>query len=280
MDVQFLKSFKPDGDALLRRISTHIDDAMLEHIASVDPVGSDSRRAGFINALRNIRDGGPLKRRSDFASWDEFYAQDTTELLETSRYTEPDVDRGHRWEWHGTRGHWPRAFSCAALLRSYGDNEVRSCTTDYFNYAMMQLVESVRRLDVGIEPEAMAALAWFIMRLSDDERSGIDSHPDQVLFAGIGILSLAANSKNMISNDTIIELTDWLIAKEQETFDGQGRTVSDFPNHWHFRTTIWDIQREKWIAIGAELAAFKVTGPCGDAVRAIGQRLSGQTLMS
>ena len=37
MGPKFFKAFKPDGDALLRRISRHIDDATLELIANQDP---------------------------------------------------------------------------------------------------------------------------------------------------------------------------------------------------------------------------------------------------
>ena len=33
-------AFKPNGDALLRRISKHVDDPTLNHIAKLDPVGS------------------------------------------------------------------------------------------------------------------------------------------------------------------------------------------------------------------------------------------------
>src|SRR5579871_4412792 len=91
MDVQFLKKFKPDGDGLLRRMSTLIDDATLELIADEDPIGGAARRARHINALRNIRDGGPLLNPSDFTLWDEFYDQDVTELLQFSSSGEPEA---------------------------------------------------------------------------------------------------------------------------------------------------------------------------------------------
>jgi hypothetical protein len=85
------------------------------------------------------------------------------------------------------------------------------------------------------------------------------------------------NSKTLISYDTIIELTDWLIANEKKLLEEAGQR-GDHPNHWLFRTTYFDKHYEKWVAIGAELAAFKAVGPCGDAVRAIGQKLSGEKL--
>lgn len=278
MGLQFLESFKPDGDALLRRISKHVDDATLQLIANEDPVGGESRRARFISALRNIRDGAPLMKQSDFASWDEFHDQDVTELLRFSCAAEPDTDRNIQ-EWRGTQGHWARAFASTVLLRSYADCEVRSSAVGNYNDAMIQLIDSVRRLDAGFEPETMAALAWFIAR-ADGDRFLDEIDHDQRAFAGVGILSFAADSRNMVSDDTVMKLSDWLIAEEKGAFDEQGERVGDFPRHWLFRTTFFDNHREKWMAIGAELAACNVTGPCGDAVRSVGQRLSGQTPMS
>lgn len=226
MGVQFLKEFKPDERLLLRRISTHIDDEALELIANEDPVGGDARRARFIDALRAICDGGILKKQSDFASWDKFHEQDVTEILEFSRFAEPDSDQC-LGRWRGTRGHWSRAFACAVLLRSYGDSEVRGSAAGAYNDVILQLVESVRRLDAGFEPETMAMLAWFIIRACDDAEWNEIEH-DQRAFAGVGILSLAVNSKNMVSHDTIMKLTDWLIAEEKELSTVGARVLGIF----------------------------------------------------
>ena len=278
MGLQFLSAFKPDGDALLRRMSSHIEDATLELIANEDPVGGDARRAKFMNALRNIRDGGGLKKQSDFASWDEFYEQDVTELLEFSSYAEPDDHQSMIRQWQGVRGHWPRAFACAVLLRSYADPEVRNSAAGGYNTAMIQLIESVNHLDAGLEPETMAALAWFIMHADGDPFLGEAQH-DQRAFAGVGILSIAVGPRAFVAHDTIMALADWLIAEEKRAFDDWGESVGDFPGHWLFRTTFFSRDREKWMAIGSELAAFQLAGPCGDAVRSVGQRLSGQAQM-
>src|SRR5882672_9317318 len=101
MGLQFLKEFKPDGDALLRRMSTLVDDATLELIADQDPIGGDARRARNINALRNIRDGGPLLTSSDFASGDKFYDQDVRELL---RFSCAGDQEAMVEVWRGPRG--------------------------------------------------------------------------------------------------------------------------------------------------------------------------------
>ena len=213
MDLQFLQAFKPDADALLRRISTHVDDAALELIANEDPIGGDSRHARFMTVLRAIRDGGPLMRQSDFASWDEFAEQDVREFLRDSRAAEPDTDQNIE-AWRGARGHWTRAFASALLLRSYAE-----CNIGNHNEVMIQLIESVRRLSAGFEPEAMAALAWFI---TDTVPSVHDIDHDQRAFAGVGLLSFAADSKNMVPHDTVVQLADWVIAEEQKAFDELG----------------------------------------------------------
>jgi hypothetical protein len=124
----------------------------------------------------------------------------------------------------------------------------------------------------------MAVLAWFI-RLSDVDDLWAGHNGDQLVFAGVGLLSLAVLSRSMISDQSIMQLADWLISEEKRE---AGTVVSprNFPNHWLFRTTVFDHEREQWMAIGAELAAFGVAGPCGDAVRDVGRKLSGQDHVS
>jgi hypothetical protein len=273
MDLQFLKEFKPDGDVLLRRMSTLIDDATLELIADEDPIGGATRRARQINALRNICDGGPLLTSSDFASRDEYYDQDVRELLRFSCSGDPEDPEDMVEVWRGPRGHWARAFASAVLLRAYGDEKFRQ-SDSHGNYPVRVLAESILSLDAGLEPEAMATLAWLVRVIDDDQLwAGADS--GWLVFTGLGILSLAVNSKNAISDDTITELANWLIAEEKRAANEQSRP-GKFPHHWLFRATVFDLDREQWMAIGAKLAAFKGNSAYGDAVRTIGRKLSGQ----
>jgi hypothetical protein len=225
MGLQFLKEFKPDGDALLRRMTTLVDDATLELIADEDPIGSAARRARHINALRNIRGGGPLLNPSDFASWDEFYDQDVTELLQFSCSGDPEAMVE---VWRGQQGHWARAFASAVLLRAHGDEKFRE-RDGYGNYPVRPLAESILSLDASLKPEAMATLAWFIRIIDDAELwAGVDS--DWRVFTGLGILLLAVNSKNAISDDTIMELANWLIAEEIRAANDRPRP-GKFPHH-------------------------------------------------
>jgi hypothetical protein len=270
MGLRFLKEFKPDGDSLLRRMSTLVDDATLDLIADEDSIGGDARRARHINALRNIRDGGPLLTSSDFASSDKFYDQDVRELLRFSCAGDPEAMVAVR---RGSRGHWARAFASAVLLRAYGDENFRQ-SDSHGNYPVRALAESILSLDAGLEPEAMATLAWLV-RLIDDDQLWAGADSDWLVFTGLGILSLAINSKNAISGDTIIELANWLIAEEKRAASAQSRS-GKFPHHWLFRATFFDLDRQQWMAIGAKLAAFKGNSTYGNAVRTIGQKLSGQ----
>ncbi len=158
--------------------------------------------------------------------------------------------------WRGTRGHWTRAFASAVLLRSYADSEVRTYVLGNYNEAMIQLIESFRRLDAGFEAETMAALAWFIVHAETADRWNEIDHNERA-FAGIGILSFAANLGSMVSHDTVMKLSDWLIAEEERACDESGRGGSNFPHHWLFRTNPFEVKREKWMAIGAELGGVQ-----------------------
>lgn len=91
------------------------------------------------------------------------------------------------------------------------------------------------------------------------------------------LLWLAVRSRDTISDATILDLTRWLIATEQRRHDESGNR-GEYPNHWLLRTT-FTLRHDRWIALGKVLAAFAGTGPCGDAVRDVGRRLSGEILM-
>jgi hypothetical protein len=261
MNLDFLALFKPDDTALLRRISRHIDDAMLQCIARMDPV---SKFEEHMTVLRKIR---------RTATVDKPLTWIPGEVLNFALMHEPD-EPGTKliWEFRGMPGHWVRAFCCAALLRAYGDVEMREIEHIGYGVAVIQLLESLRRLDAKADAEAMAALAWHIARMN--EESHRHEIPSELAFFGIGLLSLAVRSRNAVPDAVIIDLTEWLIAKEQKEFDGGYR--GDNANHWLFRTGHIDMLDEKWLALGAELAAFDATGHCGDAVRAIGDRMAAE----
>ena len=121
----------------------------------------------------------------------------------------------------------------------------------------------------------MAAFAWLITRLVESEEAvGAD-----ILFAGVGLLSLAVKAKSTVSEATISELTEWLLAREKQEFDDRGQGTEEFPDHWLFWAMNF-MRPEKWMALGTDLAAVEGTGRCAEAVRSIGQRLSRGKLES
>jgi hypothetical protein len=262
MNLDFLAIFKPDDTALLRRISRHIDDATLQCIARMDPV---SKFEEHMTVLRQIRRTGIVDKPLGWIP---------REVLNFAKLLEPDEPGAKLiWEFRGMPGHWVRAFCCAVLLRAYGDIETREIEHIGYGLALIQLLESLRRLDAGVEPEAMAALAWYIARMNEEPYK----HQiwNELAFFGVGLLSLAIRSRNAVSDAVIIELTEWLIVTEQQEFDG-GSHSGGKANRWLFRTDHIDMLDKKWLALGAELAAFEASGRRGDAVRAIGRRMDDE----
>ena len=171
--------------------------------------------------------------------------------------------------WRGPRGHWARAFVSAVSLHAHGDEKFRA-RDSYGNYPVRghwpkAFLASARALSRKQWPRwhGSSGLFW----------AGGDS--DWLVFTGLGILSLAVNSKNAISDDTIMELAK-LANRRGKRATNEPSRPGNFPHHWLFRATVFDLDREQCMAIGAKLAAFKGNNTYGDAVRTIGRKLSGQ----
>src|SRR3569833_4443008 len=105
MIVELLNQFDPDGDALLRAISAHVTDEMLECISMAD-YGCDCD--AHLAALRQLRDTGALPENPGWVPM---------EVLELIRWSEPENP-----EWKpgrtGEFGHWMRVFLCVVFLRA------------------------------------------------------------------------------------------------------------------------------------------------------------------
>ena len=90
---------------MLSEISKHITDDMLAEIALAD-YGQDQEK--HLAALRRLRDTGTFVKPMHWHP---------CEVLELMRNSQPD-DPSWKPGGSGTRGHWARAFACAALLRA------------------------------------------------------------------------------------------------------------------------------------------------------------------
>lgn len=276
MEQDPFAAFGPDADALLRRISPHVDDATLECIANYDPVGSYVD--DHLRELRKIRDDGII---ADPMHWQPM------EVLETATYG--DTARG------SFPGHWGRVFAAAALLRAYGDDGTAGTCTGLYYPSLIPLLTSLRRLDAGLERDAMASLAWLGLQPSTS-----DEACDERLFLGVAVLALGARSQDLALDAPLIELAQWLIVEEKRLEERRLETNRLFgepgsaeraralpgliypehifrgsPDHW-LCVAVNPYEPEKWIALGAQLAQSTRVGGSGDAARAIGRRLSGE----
>src|SRR5580704_18013937 len=146
--------FKPSPDELLRRVSQHVDDAMLEEIAAAD-YGDDLTE--HLAHLRRTRDDG------SFAIPMRWCPREVLELIRWSQPEDPEWGPGG----FGERGHWMRAFACTALLRAGGDDgneELR----EGWNSTLIQLIESLNVLSLGFAEAAAGLYAWLINAFAGD----------------------------------------------------------------------------------------------------------------
>ena len=199
MIVDLLNRFDPEPDALLREISKHVDDEMLEWISTAD---YGSLADEHMVALRQVRDTGTFPSKMYWCPM---------EVLELIRWSEPEDP-----EWKpgrtGEFGHWMRAFSCSAILRAtrepwnYGDGLGTDST-------LVQLVLSLCALPADFTAQAVKFLAWLLLH-SDPE--GPDG---QVCAYGIGLLCFALKRPDSFPDESLNSLAEWIIRWADEIYE-------------------------------------------------------------
>ena len=197
MITDLLNRFEPDGDVLLRAISTHVTSEMLECISQAD-YGCDADM--HLEALRKLRDTSSLPQNPGWVPM---------EVLELIRWSEPENP-----EWKpgqtGEFGHWMRAFSCAAILRAEHEpwnhhyNDGSTCST------VIQLVLSLHALEPDLTREAARNLAWLILKSDPEGKS------DSVREFGVALLWFALHLKPVVPDDDLIALAQWLVRRADE----------------------------------------------------------------
>lgn len=197
MIAGFLNRIEPDGDVLMRAISAHVTNEMLECISQAD-YGCDAD--AHLAALRELRSTGLLPQDPGWVPM---------EVLELIRWSEPEDP-----EWKpgrtGEFGHWIRAFSCAAILRgehepwnyTYNDGSTDSTT--------IQLVLSLDALPVDLKREAARNFAWLILR-SDPEGKN-----DSIREYGLALLWFALQLEPAVADEDLIELARWVVRRADE----------------------------------------------------------------
>ena len=251
--VELLNCFEPDPDVLLREISAHIDDTVLDWISRAD---YGSRADEHMLALRQVRDTGTFP---DDLTWCPM------EVLELTRWGEPEE---REQQPRKTFEHWARAFSCAAILRAehepyhYAYNDGCTCST------VIQLIWSLRSLPVDFSSKAAAYLAWLIIH-SDPEGGN-----DQVRVYGVGLLWFALQIVPTVPDATVISLTRWVVRRADEL---DWRPTA---GGWSgLREMVLNCQKgSAWELLGCELCNLNLNGRSTDLqewANLVGEQLLG-----
>ena len=197
MITELLRKFEPDGDVLLRAISAHVTDEMLECISMAD-YGCDCD--AHLAALRELRERGAQPHNPGWVPM---------EVLELIRWSEPENP-----EWKpgrtGEFGYWMRAFSCAAILRAehepwhyhYNDGSTDSTT--------IQLILSLEALPVDLRREAARNFAWLILKSDPDGKN------DSIREYGVALMWFALQLGPAVSDKDLIALAEWVVRRADE----------------------------------------------------------------
>jgi hypothetical protein len=197
MIVETLNRLEPESEGLLRDISAHISDEMLEEIAAAD-YGQDMEQ--HFAALKQIRDTGL------FPTEMYWFPGEVLELYRNSWIENMEMRQG-RFEFEA----WARAFCCAALLRAtrepwnYGDGISTGYTT-------IRLIHSLRALPVDLTPQVVKFFAWL---LANSEPEGVDG---QVCAYGIALLWFALHRNPPVEDEALISLVKWITRRANELY--------------------------------------------------------------
>ncbi|MGA8742703.1 MAG: hypothetical protein WB561_16070 [Terracidiphilus sp.] len=200
MIVDLLNRFDPDGDVLLRAISPHVSDEMLNCISMAD---YGDRADEHLAALRHIRDA---LRFPEQMYWVPM------EVLELTRWSDPDgnIKPGKTAEF----GHWIRAFSCAAILRAehepwnykYNDGSTNSTT--------IELILSLAALPFDLSREAVRHFAWLILKSDPEGRERLKD--ESVREYGVALFWFAIHLRPQTENQDLISLAEWTVKRADE----------------------------------------------------------------
>jgi hypothetical protein len=197
MIEEILNRFEPESEGLLREISKHISDDMLEEIAAAD---YGERADEHLVALRQVRDSGTFPEAMYWCPM---------EVLELTRWSEPDTPCGRPTE-AVKRGHWMRAFSCAAILRAEHEPYNYLYNNGCIHSTIIQLILSLRALPLDFTPHAVKFFAWLLLH-SDPE-----GQDEQVCAYGIGLLWFALHLASPVPDEMLVSLSQWILRRVEE----------------------------------------------------------------
>jgi hypothetical protein len=254
MIVDLLARFEPEPDGLLRQISEHVSDELLEWISTADN-GEDADE--HLVALRKVRDTGTFPKEM------HWYPAEVLELIRWSEPDDPDWKPGRT----GESGHWMRAFSCAALLRAtrepwnYGDGLGTDST-------LVQMILSFCALPIDFTAQAVKFLAWLLLH------SNLERRDEQVCAYGIGLLWIALKHPTPFPDDVLISLAQWVIGRASELHESPSSAGAS-----GLREMVINCQkRSSWEHLGLNLLDLDLSGRSSDlsaCMGVIGKELLG-----
>ena len=221
---------RPDSDALLVALSGIVDDGDLQIIANAD-YGNDAPK--HFAVLHRIAREGHIPRP---LLWEP------GEVLELTRWSEPDP----AWSQEDIAAeHRRRAFACAALLRSYGEQEnTHHCWGE--NQTLAQLVASLHALDIDLSTQTAAFLAWLTPLLPAQ-------NPEEYPYFGLALL-WAALALPSVPDQALSDLIDWIILTEDEAASRWRQRYSDYlGSDWLLHLTLFNSRQDVWRIFGTWL---------------------------
>lgn len=249
------RSFEPDCDRLLRAVSTHITDHMLQEIAHADH-GLDAEK--YFAALLPVRDEGR------FVGPIHMFPCEVLELIRNSHPEDPDWKPGSS----GVRGHWLRAFSSAALLRAklppynYGGDAASG------EYSLIQLVLSLDALPIDFAAEALQFISWQLVH-TDPERND-----EGMLYGAVALLWLAFRLPQPPADVALVELCEWIVLREAQLAEA----LPGGFDWWLLGIHGSSPPPSPWSELGARLRDLDLSGhsvPIQDWTHLIGAQLAG-----
>lgn len=234
MIADLLNRFDPDGDVLLRAISAHVTDEMLECISQAD-YGMDADK--HLAALRLLRDNFTLP---ECPVWVPM------EVLELMRWDDPaaDIRPGKTAEF----GHWMMAFSSAAILRAEhepwnykGDGSTASTT--------IQMILSLEALPVDLNREAARNFAWLLLK-SDPEGTN-----ESIREYGTALLWFLLHLSPCVPDQDLIQLIQWTTKRADEL--NWNPTLKEFSGLKAM--VIGCMKRSEWEIFGVKLAELDLS---------------------
>jgi len=255
MIVEPRSHLEPDAEGLLREISRHINDEMLEEIAAAD-YGLEKER--HLLVLRQVRETGT------FPPDMHWFPMEVMELIRWSEPEDPAWKPGRM----GELGHWMRAFSCAAILRAEHEPYNYLHNHGSTDSTLIQMILSLRVLPVDINSHAAKFFAWLML---NSEPEGRDN---RVCSYGIGLFWFALRLNPPPSDETLISLATWTLRRADELF---GRYSLDrLPGLREM--AVESQKRSSWERFGRELSSLDLSWHCSELqvlVKMIGEQLTG-----